>query len=64
MSKMERIIRVVMALVIFGVGLYFSSWWGLIGLIPLLTGAFGFCPLYVMIGKQSCPFGCSISKKD
>ena len=24
--------------------------WGWLGLIPLLTGVFGFCPLYAMLG--------------
>lgn len=28
--------------------------WGLIGLIPLATGALGFCPLYRLIGVSTC----------
>ncbi|WP_334086241.1 DUF2892 domain-containing protein [Helicobacter typhlonius] len=65
MKTTERIIRVVLAFVIFAAGFYFESLWGLVGLIPLLTGAFGFCPLYVWTGRQACPLGaCPISKKD
>ena len=30
-------------------------WAGLIGLVPLLTGALGFCPLYAMLGLSTSP---------
>ena len=29
--------------------------WGLVGLVPLLTGALGFCPAYRIVGFSSCP---------
>ncbi len=29
--------------------------WGLLGLIPLLTGIMGLCPFYALIGSQTCP---------
>jgi len=50
----DRIIRLVLGVVILGVGAYFRSWWGLIGLIPLLTGAFSYCGLYSLIGVSTC----------
>ena len=28
---------------------------GLIGLVPILTAAFSFCPLYAMFGIKTCP---------
>jgi hypothetical protein len=31
-----------------------QSAWGLVGLVPLLTGVFGFCPLYRVFGISSC----------
>lgn len=43
----DRIIRIVIGLVIVVLGVYFNSWWGLIGIIPLATGLFKWCPLYV-----------------
>ncbi|MDX9881081.1 MAG: DUF2892 domain-containing protein [Prolixibacteraceae bacterium] len=43
----DRIIRIVLGLVIVVLGVYFSSWWGLIGIIPLATGLFKWCPLYI-----------------
>lgn len=29
--------------------------WGYVGLIPLLTGLVGFCPLYAILGINTCP---------
>ena len=29
--------------------------WGYLGVVPLLTGAFGFCPAYRLFGFSSCP---------
>ena len=29
--------------------------WGYIGLLPLLTAAVGFCPLYAVAGISTCP---------
>lgn len=28
--------------------------WGWIGVVPLLTGLFNFCPLYPLIGLNTC----------
>jgi type IV secretory pathway TrbD component len=46
----DRIIRIVLGVVILAVGLITQSWWGLIGLVPLLTAGMNFCPLYTIIG--------------
>ncbi len=29
--------------------------WGYLGLVPLATGALGFCPLYRLFGLSTCP---------
>lgn len=29
--------------------------WGWIGVVPLLTGAIGICPLYTIFGFSTCP---------
>lgn len=50
----ERIIRVVAGLAIIGVGVYYQSWWGVIGLVPIATGAIGFCPAYLPFGISTC----------
>lgn len=50
----ERIIRVVLGLVIGILGIVFQSFWGLIGVIPLVSGLSGFCPLYGVFGISTC----------
>ena len=47
MGKGDRVLRGVVGVGILAVGLYFGSWWGLIGLIPLATALVGWCPAYV-----------------
>lgn len=51
----DRILRIV-------VGLALVAWaallggpvWAWIGIVPLATGAMGFCPLYPIIGMNTC----------
>ena len=31
-----------------------QSYWGLIGLVPLLTGLVGSCPIYTLLGVDTC----------
>jgi hypothetical protein len=31
-----------------------ARWWGLIGLVPLATGALGWCPAYLPFGVKTC----------
>ena len=54
-GKTDKIIRIILGLLIAATGIVFKSWWGLIGIIPLLTAVVGWCPLYV-------PFNLSTSK--
>ena len=32
-----------------------ARWLGLIGVVPLTTAAFRFCPLYRLVGLSTCP---------
>ncbi len=31
--------------------------WGLIGIVPLLTGVLRWCPAYKLFGLSTCPLG-------
>lgn len=31
--------------------------WGYIGIVPLLTGLFTYCPVYSLLGIRTCPSG-------
>jgi len=55
MGSGDRIFRGILGIVILGAGLFFQSWWGLIGLIPLATSIVGWCPVYVPFGWNSGP---------
>ena len=51
----DRILRIVVGLALIALTLLGQiGVWGWIGLVPLLTGAFGFCPLYTMLGMHTC----------
>lgn len=43
----DRILRFVLGLVVLGAGCYYRSYWGLLGLVPLFTAIFRFCPAYL-----------------
>lgn len=47
-GSVDRIIRIVLGIVIIALGIIYKSWWGAIGLIPLLTGLFGICLIYLL----------------
>jgi hypothetical protein len=50
----DRILRYVAGIAILGAGFYFKSWWGLIGLVPILTATIRFCPAYLPLGMSTC----------
>jgi hypothetical protein len=52
----DRILRIVAGLVLIALAATGTvGAWGWIGVVPLLTGAVGFCPLYPLVGMNTCP---------
>ena len=52
----DRILRVVVGVALIALTLMgVIGAWGWIGVVPLLTAAVGFCPLYTVLGFSSCP---------
>ncbi|HEY9033088.1 MAG TPA: DUF2892 domain-containing protein [Pseudomonadales bacterium] len=49
-GKTDRIVRIVAGLCMIAAGVYWQSWWGVIGLVPLATAGLRFCPLYLPLG--------------
>jgi hypothetical protein len=57
-GSIDRILRIVVGLGL--ISLVFvgpQTPWGWIGVVPLLTAAISFCPLYTLIGIRTCPIG-------
>lgn len=53
---MDRILRVVLGIALIALTLTgVIGVWGWIGVVPLVTGAFSFCPLYPLLGISTCP---------
>jgi hypothetical protein len=50
----DRAIRLFVGLTILGLGIALDSPWGLIGIIPMVTAGLGFCPLYPLLGIDTC----------
>ena len=53
---LDRILRIVAGLALIGLTLNGTiGVWGWVGVVPLATGALGWCPLYTLLGINSCP---------
>jgi len=50
----DKAFRLVVGLAIGIAGYYYQSWWGLVGIIPILTAVINFCPLYAPFGISTC----------
>ena len=50
----DRAIRLILGLVIIGIGYYYQSWWGAIGIVPIFTALIGWCPAYLPFGINTC----------
>ena len=54
----DRILRIVVGLALIGATLAgMIGVWGWIGVVPLLTGIFKFCPAYAIFGMKHLPDG-------
>ena len=62
-GTVDRVIRIIIGLSILGAGYYYQTWFGLIGLVPLLTAFFAFCPAYLPFGLSTCAVKSDVSKK-
>ena len=54
-NTIDRAIRIVVGLALLAVAFVGPRTpWGYLGLVPLLTGAIGSCPLYTLFGIGTC----------
>ena len=53
---LERVLRVVAGVAILALAFVGpKTAWGYLGVVPILTGAIGSCPLYTLLGLSTCP---------
>ena len=53
MSVLDKTIRLIIAAIWFFIfGFICDCWFWTVGLIPLLTGYYGYCPLYKILKKR------------
>ena len=57
MGGVDRGVRAVLGVLIIAAGIYYRSWWGAIGAVPLLTSLVGVCPAYMPFGLSTCGHG-------
>ena len=56
----ERVIRIIIGLALLSLLFILegnASYWGLLGLIPLGTAAIRWCPIWKVLGINTCPAG-------
>jgi hypothetical protein len=51
----DRIIRIALGILLIALAATGTvGWWGWIGVLPLVTGAIGWCPPYALFGFNTC----------
>ncbi|MDO9225900.1 MAG: DUF2892 domain-containing protein [Pseudomonadota bacterium] len=51
----DRILRIVVGLALIAWALLGGPIWAWVGVVPLVTGLFKFCPFYPLLGMSTCP---------
>lgn len=55
-GNLDRALRILAGVVLIALTLAGSIGpWGWLGVIPILTGLFRFCPAYTLLGIRTCP---------
>ncbi|HMK56923.1 MAG TPA: DUF2892 domain-containing protein [Dissulfurispiraceae bacterium] len=53
-GTIDRVLRVLVGLGLISYAVIGGAVWGYIGIVPLLTGVAGTCPLYSILGISTC----------
>lgn len=56
----DRIFRFAAGFAIIIIGIAAKSWWGIIGIVPIITASISHCPVYLPFGINTC----KLDKKD
>ncbi len=47
-GTIDKVVRIIAAIIIAGLGYYYESWWGLLAIVPLFTAFIAWCPLWAI----------------
>ena len=57
-GNLDRVLRIIVGVALLAIVFIGpQTMWGLIGIVPLATGLFRFCPLYTILGVNTCSTG-------
>ena len=59
-GESDRIFRFAAGIAIIIIGIVAKSWWGIIGIVPIITASISHCPVYLPFGINTC----KLDKKD
>ncbi|TCV82324.1 YgaP family membrane protein [Sulfurirhabdus autotrophica] len=57
-GSIDKVLRIIVGLGLLSLIFILEGsqrWFGLIGIVPLVTALMGWCPLYMILGINSCP---------
>jgi len=46
----DKVIRLVVGAAVIAAGVYYQSWWGAIGVVPIATALMNYCPAFAIFG--------------
>ena len=52
-GSIDKVIRIILAVIIGALGYYYQTWWGLVALVPLVTAFIGVCPAWSIFGVST-----------
>lgn len=52
-GNLDSVIRVFLGVIIIITGLMIENWWGLLGLVLIITGGLSWCPIYRILGIET-----------
>ena len=53
-GKADKIVRLIAGIAIIATGFFMGSWWGAIGIVPIVTALINWCPVYEPLGISTC----------
>lgn len=52
-GKADKVLRYIIGVAAIAAGVIYQSWWGVLGLIPIVTATVNWCPLYAVLRISS-----------